>query len=148
MATSFLRSMNTHVTVFSPVLKVKKKHNTEKIMLHMLLHKSPSIKNCVRRPLFSLWTYMMTCSIFLEWVADRAWVIGHCDVGDGSGAAPQPRCAKLVPFSFHSSWRIQLGNHIYQELSAAKWQIGIIGCRSNGLSLRPVTGMGRQWLSK
>lgn len=30
MATYFPRSMNTHVTVFSPVFKVTKKHSSEK----------------------------------------------------------------------------------------------------------------------
>lgn len=134
MATSFPRSMNIHVTFFSPVFKVKKKHSTEKMTLHMLLQKSPTIKICVRRPVFSLWTYVTICSLFLEWVADRAWVIGNCDVDDGSDSVAQSWCAEFVPFSYHSSWRIQLGNHIYQELSAAKWQIEIIGCRSNGLS--------------
>lgn len=49
MVTSFAKSMNTHIA-FSPVFKVKNKHSIEKIMFHMLLHKSPTIKICVRRP--------------------------------------------------------------------------------------------------
>lgn len=43
----------------------------------------------------------MGCRIVLERVADRVSVTGNCDVDDGGDAASQ--CAKLMPFSYHSS---------------------------------------------
>jgi len=109
MATSFPRSTNTYATSFTPVVTVKKEHSTEKksyTSYAPTMVKSHAIKNCVKKTLFSLWTHAMACSIVFKRVAGRAWVSGNYDADDGGDAIPQ--CAKLVPFSYHGSWRIQL----------------------------------------
>lgn len=101
MVTPFAKSMNTHIT-FSPVFKVKDKHSIEKNHVSYAPTQKSHYKNLCQEAGHCFLCGLMWWPAAYPWNG-WAWVIGNCDVGDSSGAALQPQCAKLVLFSYHSS---------------------------------------------